>query len=89
MTPVFDLIYVSKDGVRTMSVGVLDADGEDLIGPFPAREAGPQIVKALFDRKSFGFASLKAAENAYVMAHFRNMSRRTNNAGQNYPWKLS
>ena len=87
--PSFDLIYLETSDGRTMSCGVF-FDGEShLIGPFPAKESGPQIVDALFSIESFGFADRKEAETAYMIAHFRNMSRGSNDAGQDYPYRVS
>lgn len=83
---VFDLIYVSGPEGRTMSCAVGDSSGDHLIGPFPAKEAGPKIVAALTGFPELGFADAKEAEAAYVMAHFRNMSRKENFAGQAYPF---
>jgi hypothetical protein len=42
---IFDLIYVSDPDGRTMSCAVRDSGGDHLIGPFPAKEAGPKMSR--------------------------------------------
>jgi hypothetical protein len=84
----FDLIYVSGPDGRTMSCAIRDSSGDKLIGPFPAKEAGPKIVAALVEHAELGFANAKEAETAYVCAHFHNMSRKENGAGQDYPFEV-
>ena len=88
MTATFDLIDVFSAEGLTMSCTISDGDGETLIVPFPAAESGPKIVAALLERPSFGFADKKAAETAYMVAHFRNMRRGENDAGQSYPFRV-
>lgn len=83
---IFDLIYTERNGVREMSCGVLGNGVDKLIGPFPAKEAGPKIVDALFAERCLMFPTRKDAEAAYIIAHFRNMSRGANDAGQDYPF---
>lgn len=85
----FDLIYVAADEGRTMSCGILHGEEATLVGPFPAKEAGPKIVDALLQHPGLGFESRKQAETAYMLAHFRNMTRGENDAGQSYPFRLS
>jgi hypothetical protein len=87
MPAFFDLIYVSGPDDRTMSCAVRDSDGDHLIGPFPAKEAGAKIVDALTTYPELGLASKKEAETAYVMRHFANMSSKENMAGQSYPYR--
>jgi hypothetical protein len=84
----FDLIYVSGPEGRTMSCAIRDSSGDTLVGPFPAKEAGPKIVAELVARPELGFATEKEAETAYVVAHFANMSRHQNSAGQSYPFEV-
>jgi 5-methylcytosine-specific restriction protein A len=55
----FDLIYVSGPDGRTMSCAIRDSSGDKLIGPFPAKEAGPKIVAALVEHAELGFANAK------------------------------
>ena len=84
----FDLIYVSGPDGRTMSCAIRDSAGDQLVGPFPAKEAGPKIVAALTAHPELGFTKAKDAETAYMIAHFANMSRKENNAGQSYPFEV-
>lgn len=84
----FDLIYVSGSEGRTMSCAIRDSGGDILVGPFPAQEAGPKIVAALTSHPELGFANAKEAERAYITAHFANMSRQENRAGQSYPFEV-
>jgi hypothetical protein len=84
----FDLIYVSGPDGRTMSCAIRDSSGDTLIGPFPAKEAGPKIVAALMENPELDLADKAYAEAAYAMVHFRNMSRGENGAGQDYPFEL-
>jgi hypothetical protein len=84
----FDLIYVSGPEGRTMSCGIVAGAETKLIGPFPAGDAGPAIVQALLDHSALGFTDKKQAETAYMLAHFHNMSRGENDAGQAYPYKF-
>lgn len=86
--PKFDLIYVSAPEGSTMSCAVTDSRGDHLIGPFPAKEAGPKIVAALTEFDELGFTDAQQAAAAYVMGHFLNMSRHENEAGQAYPFKV-
>ena len=84
----FDLIYVSSNGERTMSCGIIDpANPEDamLVGPFPAKEAGPKIVDAIL--RAGISQTKKDAEAAYMFEHFKNMSSGQNKAGQAYPFR--
>ncbi len=86
----FDLIYLETEEGRTMSCGVFDDDGKfEMIGPFPAREAGPKIVEALLATPCLQLIDKKDAENAYMVCHFRNMNRGENAAGTEYPMKVS
>lgn len=85
----FDLIYVSGPEGRTMSCAITDSSGDTFVGPFPAKEAGPKIVAALAARPELGFANQKEAEMAYTLAHFHNMSRHENDAGQSYPFEMN
>jgi hypothetical protein len=82
----WDLIYVDHGNVRTMSLSVGSGEGSEMVGPFPAKDAGPKIVSALFERGLF--ATPKEAESAYVFRHFAYMSSGQNNAGQDYPTRL-
>jgi hypothetical protein len=88
MNALFDLIYVIRPDGRTMSCAIRDSSGDTLVGPFPAKEAGPRIVAELAARPELGFASAKDAETAYIVAHFRNMARHENDAGQSYPFEV-
>jgi len=85
----FDLIYVEQDGVRTMAAGFFNEGSDRMVGPFPAKEAGPKIVDALLKEPAFGFADSNAAETAYTVAHMRNMQRGANDAGQSYPYRIT
>lgn len=82
----FDLIYVNGPSGRIMSCAIRDSGGDTLVGPFPAKEAGPKIVAALATHPELGFTSAKEAETAYICQHFTNMSRKENSAGQAYPF---
>lgn len=72
-----------------MSCGILDGEEATLVGPFPAKEAGPKIVDALFEHPSLAFEKRSGALSAYIMAHLRNMARGKNDAGQEYPFRVS
>lgn len=87
MSASFDLIYVCSREGCTMSCAIRDSGGDTLVGPFPAKEAGPKIVVALAANPELGFTSEKEAETSYVFTHFRNMSRKENGAGQPYPFQ--
>lgn len=81
----FDLIYVITPEGSTMACGVVVNGDVSIIGPFPAKEAGPKIVDAIFGIEALGFKIRKEAEIAYISAHFGNMARGENAAGQAYP----
>lgn len=81
-----DLIYVIDGDSKTMSCAV-EGLGY-LIGPYPANEAGPAIVSALMVLPELGLEDKGKAENAYTLAHFRNMARGENLAGQAYPFRI-
>jgi len=83
----FDLIYLDQGGELTMSAAVSVGDTSFLVGPFPAIEAGPKIVEALLAVPELGLVDRRDAETRYIVAHFRNMSRRANDAGQSYPFR--
>lgn len=71
-----------------MCLVVFAPDGEaEGVGPYPAREAGPQIVDALLAHRLF--STRGAAEEAYMMAHMLNMGRGKNRAGQSYPYVVT
>lgn len=42
----FDLIYVTGPDARTMSCVVIDSSGDHMIGPFPSKEAFPNMAAA-------------------------------------------
>lgn len=88
MSAFFDLIYVSGSDGRTMSCAIRDSGGDTLVGPFPAKDAGPKIVDALMAHPELGLTDKKEAEAAYVFQHFANMSRKENRAGQSYPFEV-
>lgn len=83
----WDLLCVQEGEARTMYLVVFAKDGEaEGVGPYPASEAGPQIVDALLAHRLF--SNRDAAEEAYLMAHMLNMGRGENRAGQSYPYMV-
>lgn len=89
MSAGFDLIYLDRDGDRTMSAVIWTEHETRQVGPWPAKEAGPKIVDALVTEPALGLADRADAEASYMTRHFFNMGRGRNDAGQDYPYRVT
>jgi hypothetical protein len=84
-----DLIFVSEPLRRTMSAGVIFQDGTDRqIGPFPSTGAFGPIGDELAALDPDQFGDVEQTRWQLTAMHFRNMTRRQNDAGQDYPVKI-
>lgn len=83
----FDLFYHINGTEKIMCCAMINGDDVTLIGPFPAKGAGPLIVDEMM--KFDGFNDRRDVENAYTIAHFTNITNGKNKGGQDYPKRNS
>lgn len=85
----FDLIFVQAPSGRSMSAGVVFADGTTTqVGPFPSVGAFGPIAEALRALDPEQFDDEQQTQLRLTVMHFQNMSRGANDAGQSYPFQL-
>ena len=87
--PFIDLLLIEAEpGSRTMAAILRRPDGSLFeVPPVPASGALAPIAAALWPECAEAFATVEDLQGYLGVQHFGNMSRKTNRAGQAYPFR--